>query len=206
MTDTPALLKPLEALLNRQLKDNSDARRALRQLHGETLAVKLEGINFDIFFHASDDGLLLHTDYDEDPAAIISGSVLALASLAGGAADASAVRRTGVTIHGDTAVAQTFQRLFELLKPDWEEELSRIVGDTVAHRIGVAARQFMGWGKDVTTRMSQDFAEYFTEESRDLPTKTETEDFLDDVDQLRDDVDRAEARLRNLEAQQESSN
>ncbi|MFK7886334.1 MAG: SCP2 domain-containing protein, partial [Gammaproteobacteria bacterium] len=197
MSDTPALLKPLEALLNRQLKDNNDARRALRQLHGETLAIKLEGITFDIFFHASDDGLLLHTDYAEDPAAIISGSVLALASLAGGAADASAVRRTGVTIHGDTAVAQSFQRLFELLKPDWEEELSRIVGDTVAHRVGDAARQFLGWGKDVTTRMTQDFAEYFTEESRDLPTKTETEDFLDDVDQLRDDVDRAEARLRN---------
>ncbi len=199
MSTTPALLKPLEGLLNRQLKDNSDGRRALRKLHGETLAVKLEGVGFNIYFHALDDGLALHSDYDEEPAAIISGSVLALASLAGGAADAGAVRRTGVTIHGDTAVAQSFQHLFELLKPDWEEELSRIVGDSVAHRIGDAARSFFGWGKDVSTRMTQDFAEYFTEESRDLPTKTEADDFLDDVDRLRDDVDRAAARMKNWE-------
>ncbi len=199
MSETPALLQPLETLLKRQLKDNSEARRALRQLHGETLALKLEGIKFDIYFHATDDGLKLGNNYQDEPAAIISGTPLALASLAGGAGDAAAVRRTGVTIHGDTAVAQSFQRLFELLKPDWEEELSRLVGDTVAHRLGEAARQFMGWSKDVGSRMTEDFAEFFTEESRDLPAKAETEAFYDDVDTLRDDVERAEARLRRYE-------
>lgn len=198
MSETPALLQPLESLLKRQLKDNSEARRALRQLHGETMALKLEGLNFNIYFHATDEGLKLSNEYEDDPAAIISGTPLALASLAGGA-DAAAVRRTGVTIHGDTAVAQSFQRLFELLKPDWEEELSRLVGDTVAHRIGEAARQFMGWGKDVGSRMTEDFAEFFTEESRDLPPKAETEAFYDDVDTLRDDVERAEARLKQYE-------
>ena len=74
MSDTPALLQPLETLLNRQLKDNSEARRALRQLHGETLALKLEGLNYDIYFHATDEGLKLGSDYEEDPAAIISGT------------------------------------------------------------------------------------------------------------------------------------
>lgn len=199
MSTTPGWLKPLEALLNRQLKDNPDGRRALRQVHGETLAVKLEGVGIDLYFHALDDGLALHSEYDKEPAAIISGTVLALASMMGGAADAAAVRRTGVTIHGDTAVAQSFQALFEILKPDWEEELSRLVGDSVAHRVGGAARSLFGWGKDVGTRMTQDFAEFFTEESRDLPTKTEADDFLDDVDRLRDDVDRAAARLKNLD-------
>lgn len=199
MSDTPALLQPLESLLRRQLKDNSEARRALRQLHGETLALKLEGLNYDIYFRATDEGLKLNDKYADEPAAIISGTPLALASLAGGAGDAAAVRRTGVTIHGDTAVAQSFQRLFELLKPDWEEELSRLVGDTVAHRIGEAARQFMGWSKDVGSRMTEDFAEFFTEESRDLPAKAETEAFYDDVDSLRDDVERAEARLKQVE-------
>ena len=199
MSETPAFLVPLESLLRRQLKDNSEARRALRQLHGETLALKIEGVGLDIYFRATDDGLKLHTDFEDEPAAIISGTPLALASLAGGQADAAAVRRTGVTIHGDTAVAQSFQRLFELIKPDWEEELSRLVGDTVAHRVGDAARQLLGWGKDVGTRMTEDFAEFFTEESRDLPAKAETEAFYDDVDRLRDDVDRAEARLKQFE-------
>ncbi|MEM6639104.1 MAG: SCP2 sterol-binding domain-containing protein [Pseudomonadota bacterium] len=199
MSETPALLKPLESLLERQLKDNSDARRALRQLHGETLALKLEGISVDIYFHATDDGLKLGSDYTDEPAAIISGTPLALASLAGQGGDAASVRRTGVTIHGDTAVAQRFQRLFELLKPDWEEELSRLVGDTVAHRVGEATRQLFGWGRDVGNRMTEDFAEFFTEESRDLPAKAETEAFYDDVDTLRDDVARAEARLKQIE-------
>lgn len=194
MTDTPRLLQPLERLLNRQLEGNSDGRRSLRQLAGETLAIKLDGLGFDLYVHAHDDALRLGTDYEDDPAAIISGSPLALAAMAGGASDGSEVRRTGVTVHGDTAVAQRFQNLFELLKPDWEEELSRLVGDSVAHRVGELARGFFGWSRDVSTRMTEDFAEYFTEEGRDLPTRTEADDFFDAVDELRADVERAARR------------
>ena len=202
MSDTPALLQPFEKLLNRQFDGNSDARRALHKVTGETLAVKLEGTGLDIYVHAGEDALRLGTEFEDEPAAIVSGTPLSLFALSSGAADPTKVRKTGVKIHGDTAVAQGFQQLLALLKPDWEEELSRLVGDTVAHRIGEAARQFMGWSKDVGSRMTEDFAEFFTEESRDLPAKAETEAFYDDVDKLRDDVARAEARLRQYERRQ----
>ncbi len=199
MNETPALLQPLERLLNRQLEGNSDARRALNKVAGETLAIKFEGIGFDLYMHAQDDGLRLDTEYGDEPAAIISGSPLALAALSTGASDPSKVRKTGVRVFGDTAVAQGFEQLLGYLKPDWEEELSRLVGDAVAHRIGTAARNIFGWGQDVGRRMTEDFAEYFTEEGRDLPTRTEADEFFDDVDAVRSDVDRAEARLNKLQ-------
>ena len=43
-------------------------------------------------------------------------------------------------------------------------------------------------------------AEYLQEEGRDLPTRTEVEEFLSGVDQLRDDAERLEARLARVEA------
>jgi ubiquinone biosynthesis protein UbiJ len=42
-------------------------------------------------------------------------------------------------------------------------------------------------------------AEYLTEESRDLPTRIEVDEFLADVDRLREATDRLEARLAALE-------
>ena len=42
------------------------------------------------------------------------------------------------------------------------------------------------------------FAEYLTEERRTLPTQTEAAGFYRDVDQMANDVERAEARLALL--------
>jgi len=41
--------------------------------------------------------------------------------------------------------------------------------------------------------------EYLTEESRDLPARPEVEDWIAQVDRLREDADRLEARLALLE-------
>jgi ubiquinone biosynthesis protein UbiJ len=46
----------------------------------------------------------------------------------------------------------------------------------------------------------QNVAEYLQEEGRDVPNRTEAEEFLHGVDRIRDDVDRLEARLKLLEA------
>ena len=48
-------------------------------------------------------------------------------------------------------------------------------------------------------RFGENIAEYLQEESRDLVNKTELEEFLRGVDELREASDRIEARLRRLE-------
>jgi ubiquinone biosynthesis protein UbiJ len=46
--------------------------------------------------------------------------------------------------------------------------------------------------------VSRSFGEYLTEERRTLPTQTEAAEFCRDVDQVANDVERAEARLALL--------
>ena len=53
-------------------------------------------------------------------------------------------------------------------------------------------------GERLGRSVSDNLSEYLTEESRLLPHHFEVEDFLDDVDQLRDAVDRLEARIALL--------
>ncbi len=48
-------------------------------------------------------------------------------------------------------------------------------------------------------RFGENIAEYLQEESRALVNKTELEEFLRGVDELREASDRIEARLRRLE-------
>lgn len=193
------LYKPLETLLNRGISGSREASRLSRSLTGRRLRIELRGLPLALEIVATGDGLALYEGGQETPDCVISGLPLSLARL-GLTGDADIFRQGSVSISGDPVLAQDFQRLLDLARPDWEEELSRQVGDVAAHQIGNAARGLARWGQQAVETLGRDTGEFLKEESRDLPTRFEVDEFLDQVDELGGAVDRAEARLRRLES------
>ena len=115
-------------------------------------------------------------------------------------ADSAAPQRVErVEITGDAEIAARYRDLLELARPDWEEELSRLVGDLPARRLSLAARAALSWARGVARTARANVAEYLEEESRALVSKPEVEEFLASVDELRETADRVEARLARLE-------
>jgi ubiquinone biosynthesis protein UbiJ len=109
------------------------------------------------------------------------------------------LRGSGAQISGDAEIAQVFQKLFAAARPDFEEELSRLTGDVAAHGIAGFARGAIAFGRRARDTFAANIAEYLTEESRDLPARIEVDEFLADVDRLREATDRLEARLAAIE-------
>jgi len=104
-----------------------------------------------------------------------------------------------VELTGQADLAQVVQGLFRELKWDVEEDLSRVVGDVVAHRMAETGRSLFAWQKDAAQRMAQNFAEYWTEENPMLLHSDELARFSADVSVLRDKVDALEQRLARLQ-------
>jgi len=126
----------------------------------------------------------------------VIGGPLSLLALGGGDADQ---RLSGnVEVRGDAELAQKFHELARLLQPDPEEELSILVGDAAAHRIGRLARGALGWTRNAAATLLRDAGEYFSHERADLVSRPEGEQFLRGVDALREDVDRFDARIELL--------
>ena len=150
---------------------------------------------------AVEDGeLKMATEVPEDPDVVVEGPLSGLARMALAGDDMAAVPDSDVTLTGRADVAQKFQRLLKLARPDPEEELSTLIGDAAAHQVGQALRSFADWGRRSAGIMTANVREYLQEEQRDIPSRYEMNRFRDDVQRLRDDVERAEARLRRLEA------
>ena len=79
-----------------------------------------------------------------------------------------------------------------------EEDLSRVVGDVAAHRIGQGARDFLAWQGDTLRRLAESFADYVTEEKRMVIGRAEHESFAAGVSRLRDALERLEKRIDRL--------
>jgi ubiquinone biosynthesis protein UbiJ len=187
-------LTPFESLLNRNIAGSAAARRLCKQLEGKVMAVHMTGVPLSVFFRSEGDRMHVDTASADIPAAALSGTPLALLRLAGPTPEA-AIRGGAIHIQGDAEVAQAFSELLKQAQPDLEEELSRVIGDVAAHQVGNAARAALGFGRRAVETLTQNVAEYLQEEGRDLPTRTEADEFIADVDKLRDDVARLEARL-----------
>ena len=192
-----ATFRPIELLINRGIGLSSTAQAMAAALDGKDLDIRLHGTALALRLTARD-GKLRATAPGEVPAvATLAGSPLAMIRLLSG--DPQALIREGdVQMTGNTDVANQFRDLLHMARPDLEEELSKIVGDPLAHHLGNMSREFMDWGERTIASVSRSFGEYVTEERRTLPTRDEAAEFYRDVDRVTNDVERAEARLANL--------
>ena len=92
------------------------------------------------------------------------------------------------------------RHILDELDIDWEEQLSRLTGDVVAHQLGNLARRGRHVLRHGLNTLEQDIGEYLQEELRVLPTRIETENFSSDVTRISMDVERLAARVKRLQA------
>jgi ubiquinone biosynthesis protein UbiJ len=193
-----AALAGLETALNRYIALDPEGATRLTPLHGCLIAIELAGFGTRMNLIPGPDGLQIFGAYEGEPDCLLRGSPLALARM--GLAERKEDQLFGgeVQVEGDTRLAQEFGAFIFGLDVDWEEQLSRLVGDPIAHQVGSGMRSIGDWGRQSSNTLTQDLKEYLQEEGRLVPTAYEVQGFLDRVDTLRDDVERLAARIERL--------
>ena len=184
----------VENLLNRNLGASPRARELCAQLRERRLAITMSGTPLRIAVESTGDSLRIWRHGGGEFHAEVEGTPLNLVALAGPEPEA-VLQRGAVTMRGDVELAQRYRELALLLRPDFEEELSRLVGDAPAHQLMRFASGALAFGRRAATTTVQNVAEYVAHERGDLVPQAEAEVFLEGVDRLREDVDRFEARL-----------
>jgi ubiquinone biosynthesis protein UbiJ len=189
----------LETALNGYLGLDPVTRQRLAALHGRTVGVEMAGLGLTLFFTADEAGVLqVYGRHEGEPDCWLRGTPLDLLRAGDRETGADQLFSQRVRIEGDSGLAQRFGAILGDVDIDWEEHLSRIVGDVAAHEVGSAARAARELGQRTGRTAEQNLREYLQEESRLLPTRYEVKEFLDAVDALRDDVERLAARVERL--------
>jgi ubiquinone biosynthesis protein UbiJ len=191
------ILEKVATVLNRGIAASSRAQALCERLEGRALAVHVEGLPLKFVARVASRQIALLRAGEVVPDSTVSGTPLSLLALAGPDSERQ-LRSSAVTVSGDAEIAQSFQELLRAARPDLEEELSRLIGDVAAHQIGNLVRAASGWGRKAAETFTANVSEYLQEESRDLVTRTEIEEFLAGVDELREAADRLQARVARL--------
>lgn len=182
---------PVVAALNHVLRAQGWARERLAPFAGETVELRaafLPALRLSI----AEGGLLAPGGTAGPPALTI---------LVKGGAPAAALRGEdhllrAVEVTGNAKLAEAVMGLVRHLRWDFEEDLSHVTGDVVAHRVAEGMRGLAAWLPEAAGRLSGSFAAYATDEAKLLVGRHDLEAFAGEVTQLRDAIARLEARMR----------
>lgn len=200
----PALpFRLLERLIDGALDLDPETRGALVGLSGKVVDVEIVGAGS---LRVRIDGERVRIgprdgpgDDPGDADVTISGAPLSLLRFAFAGDREARILGEEVSLRGDIALATRLQQIAAKLDIDFEEAFARHLGDAPAHEFVRAVRGFGGWLSGTGTALLEDASEYLRHEAAITPRRAEVDRFVNDVDDLRDDAERLEARVARLE-------
>lgn len=197
----------MEVALNRYLALESEVLAECGKLSGRIIALHVQGLEWRYYIEFHGGGVRVLPDLparsgalEQEADVTVSGPVTLLLRLAWKTAAGEGGVPTGLHVDGDTELLEHFNDLLARVGFDPEEFMAKYLGDAAAHRVNQGLQTLFGWGRRTADTLALDTAEYLREETRTLARASDVNDWMDQVDSLRESVDRLEARLDRLEA------
>jgi ubiquinone biosynthesis protein UbiJ len=196
-----ALNQALALALNQYPHQDEAGPQRLRAVDGKVVAIDLQGLETSFYLLFNGDSICVQSNLQGQADTRIAGTPLSFIrmGLEGKQQQQQGLFSGDVTITGDAELGRQVHALLDELDIDWEEHLSHLFGDVLAHQIGNQARAFGSWARQALETLTQDGSEYLREEARLLVSRHELEPFLAAVDVCRNDMARLEKRFERLQ-------
>ncbi|MGY1426235.1 ubiquinone biosynthesis accessory factor UbiJ [Lysobacter sp. A289] len=195
----PAAGRALEGALNRALALDPETRGSLRALDGRRVALRLTSPPLALQVRVNGERLEVGPiDGESEPDLSVRSTLGGLISQLPFLRNDDAPPVGKLRIEGDADLARRLQRLAERFDPDWQRPFAKVFGDVLGVQIANALAAGLRHAQVVAGQLAGSAAEFVTEESRDVVPRAELNAFHDDVDGLRDDVERIAARIARL--------
>ena len=192
------VISGLESAINRYLRLDADAAARMAQLDGQCIGIELRGLDLQLFILPGEQGIRLKDRIEGEADTVLRGTPLGMVQLGLGGNSEKTLFSGEVLIEGNVETGQAFKAILDEMDIDWEEQLSKLTGDFIAHRLGNTARHVRSTLQRSRTTLEQDISEYLQEELRVLPSRIETENFSAGVSQVGMGMERLEARIKRL--------
>lgn len=185
--------------LNHVLRQQTWARDRLRAHAGRTIRMVVDSpigrVSADS--RISDEGTLEATVVDSPTVTLsVKPSVNALfAALRDGPKGLSG----HLKVEGDVMVAAAVGEIAQHLRWDIEEDLSRLLGDPLAHRLGESARSSARQSRALGERALDGLRQFLIDDGQQLVDRSQCQSLNDTLRDLESRLDRLEARARSAQ-------
>ena len=182
--------------INHVLSSEPWATGELARHAGKTILLKLPV--GDLCFEITPAGLLAVSEASDTSSLVLEVSARALSELTGSTGSLREQAFKAVKITGDADLAQLLGRLVGQVRWEYEEDLARLVGDAPANFAVRQGKKFVSASKSAASDLLSNVVEYVSEERKVLLNQRDFIAHKNELNELRDAVDRMEKRIQIL--------
>ena len=176
-----AVFSVAEPLLNKALSFDALAPKKLTALENKTFAIVLEDLKLKLSMTALNGYVRLSSNI-ENPDTLVQTRSENLRDLSDAAQLTSLIKQDKLILEGDLHIAQKYSELFLDNDIDWQEMLSKVVGDAAAYRITQIANAIAQNIRRKVQDMDYTVASGLTDELKVVPDSAEVSSFNHQVD------------------------
>jgi ubiquinone biosynthesis protein UbiJ len=186
-------VKPFAAAFNHLLAQNLWAQEKLAPFVGKVVQLRLAPAT--LTFTLVDKGRVVDSENAPTDAVLSTTPTALLRYLNTHPRDLNLI-----TISGDPVFGTVLREVMSQLNWEAEEDLSRVLGDVLAHRLMGFGKAWAAWHKKTLANFAHAAAEYVTEEQALVSKPRPIAQFAQDVEVLRDAVTQLALRIEKLSA------
>jgi ubiquinone biosynthesis protein UbiJ len=161
LTHCPGMLAlALETAINQVLQLDIESPSRVKKLEGRLLQLDLEGLNITLFFTFKHGVVRVRLEAESTPDTTISGTPIALFSMAEPEGTDWGLPESKVHINGDASLARDLERIFSKLEPDWEGPLSGMLGEVAGHQAAQGIRHGVENARETARTASKILSEF----------------------------------------------
>ena len=150
----------LETAVNEVLHLDKESPSRIKKLEGRLLQLDIEGLNITLYFTFKYGNVRVRLNDDGTPDTTISGTPIALFSMAEPEDANWGLPDSKVQINGDASLARDLERIFSKLEPDWEGPLAGMLGDTAGYQAAQGIRQGVEMARETARTAGKILSEF----------------------------------------------
>lgn len=190
------ILIPAERIINAALSVDQISQSRLAELNDKVIVINETSFDITLAISVVSSSIQLLNEFDGEADVTLSGDYSSLIALV---KSSDALYGSSIRIEGELGVAETLRSVVGQLDIDIESLVAPIAGGSVARQAGLFFESASAWFTRTNNSVQLNTKDYLQEEINVLVPPTLATEFSEEVTELREAVDRADARLRRLE-------
>lgn len=189
-------LAGLEFLIQKALELDPATAQRLKTLEGKVLLIHCKSPELKVFCLPGEQGMQLKSWHDESQlSGALRGPMSEFIKLLQSDDKAAALINGGLTVEGNSNDFIALQSILTQLDVDWEQPIAKVLGDVGGHQLGRLIRGGLAARKRLHEFGEVELERFLHQRAGVLPSQAELEQFYSDVANLRQRVERLQARI-----------
>lgn len=188
----------LETGVNQLHQLDNNAVKKRQNLNGTIIKVCLKTVSTPLFFVISTQQIDILSHFEGVPDCVIRIEGSALGKLQDNRQLTNLIKTGQLEVEGDIQLVQQFAILLTDMHIDWEEHLSKKVGDVLAHSLCALAKKTQLSISRQHKQVQKQTALYLTEELKMAPSGLEVAYFCEQISSLQSQTDALSTKLDAL--------